>query len=277
MLSAHVVTAQDDSTAIHPADSAHLVEQFSSINAALEAQKSEIAALNDSLYILQMYADTTIAAMQTKITAAESAASDVSGNMMLYLIVAGIAILLLIMSNAFRIQKMVNQGFGSVQEAFGKVEQRIEHTKQELEIADMSLDNKIAEMLQLQIANMDQQIGAPPVSSAPAQADHTLALKVAEEMHRMTKRVSSMPDDVKGIGALKNSLRRLEESFNDNGYEMVQLMNQPFHEGLSVSARFVPSDDLQPGEQVITNVTKPQINYKGELIQMGEIEVSVGE
>jgi len=93
----------------------------------------------------------------------------------------------------------------------------------------------------------------------------------------MRKRIENMPPDIKGIGALKNSLQRLEEAFDHQGYEIVDLLGKAFTEGLTVHARFVPSDELGPGEQVITKVIQPQINFEGVLIQVAEVEVSVGE
>jgi len=76
---------------------------------------------------------------------------------------------------------------------------------------------------------------------------------------------------------LKNSLNRLEEQFNDNGYELIDLMGKPFVDGLSVKARFIPSDDLNPGEEIITKIIKPQINFNGILIQVADVEVSTGD
>lgn len=93
----------------------------------------------------------------------------------------------------------------------------------------------------------------------------------------MRKRIDNMPSDIKGLGALKNSLQRLEETFNHQGYEIVDLLGKPFTDGLTVHARFVPSDELNPGEQLITKVIQPQINFDRVLIQAAEVEVSLGE
>ena len=69
---------------------------------------------------------------------------------------------------------------------------------------------------------------------------------------------------------------RLEEEFNENGYEIIDLLGKTWNDGLTVDARFVPSDDLKPGEEIITKIIKPQINFKGVLIKAAEIEVSTG-
>ena len=86
-----------------------------------------------------------------------------------------------------------------------------------------------------------------------------------------------MPEDTKGIGALKNALRRLEEGLNDNEYELIDLTGQEYVDGLTTKARFIESEDIPKGQQVITKTIKLQINYKGVIIQPSEIEVSIGE
>lgn len=107
--------------------------------------------------------------------------------------------------------------------------------------------------------------------------DHSLALKVAEEVIRMRTRMSNMSDDIVGLKALKKALDRLEEKLNDLEYEIINLVGQPYNEGLTVQARFVVSSDLQTGEREIAKMHKPQVNYKGTLIQSAEVEVNFGE
>jgi hypothetical protein len=141
------------------------------------------------------------------------------------------------------------------------LEKQIETLKAE----SVAADSKFTELLEtsLRISNPEP--------------DHYLALKTGQEIHRMRKRIENMPPDTKGLGALKNSLQRLEEAFDHQGYEIVDLLGKSFTDGLAVHARFVPSDELNPGEQVITKVIQPQINFEGVLIQVAEVEVSVGE
>ena len=45
-------------------------------------------------------------------------------------------------------------------------------------------------------------------------------------------------------------------------------------DGMKVEARFVDNPDIPKGEEVITEVLKPQINYKGVVIQTAKVEVS---
>jgi len=46
---------------------------------------------------------------------------------------------------------------------------------------------------------------------------------------------------------------------------------------MNLQANFVTDDNLKEGESIITRIIKPQINYKGKLIQAAQVEVSQGE
>jgi len=154
------------------------------------------------------------------------------------------------------------------------LDDQIIKTRETLETEGMKLDNKLMEVLETQLHLLKNQVQATPQQES--EIDHSLALKVGEEIHRMRKRIESMPEDTKGIGALKNSLVRLEEQFNGNGYEIIDLLGKKWNDGLNAEARFVPSDDLKPDEEIITKIIKPQMNYKGVMIKAAQIEVSTG-
>jgi 2C-methyl-D-erythritol 2,4-cyclodiphosphate synthase len=110
-------------------------------------------------------------------------------------------------------------------------------------------------------------------SNVSETVDHSLPLKVGDEIHRMRKRIENMPQEVKGLGALKNSLIRLEEEINAAGYVMVDLLGRDYNEGIICEARFVESASVPRGREIITEVLKPQINHNGQLIQVAKIEV----
>ena len=128
---------------------------------------------------------------------------------------------------------------------------------------------------QLKVQHIERS-NSGPAHAAETEINHTLPIRVAEEIIRMRSRLESLPPDTKGLKPLTKSLERLEEDFNQQGYDIEEMLNKPFDDGLNVKARFIPSDDLKPGEQIITKIIRPQINYKGTSIQMAEIEVSTG-
>ena len=92
----------------------------------------------------------------------------------------------------------------------------------------------------------------------------------------MTKRWSSLPEYTKGLTRLLNSVERLETELSGHGYEIVDHTGKPYTENMSVKARFIPSDDLQPEERVISKVVIPQLNYGGVMVRMADVEVSIG-
>jgi len=107
--------------------------------------------------------------------------------------------------------------------------------------------------------------------------DHSLALKVADEIIRIQKYLSSMDPETKGLKQLEFAVERIQDSFKENGYEMVELLNIPYDQKMKVSAKFKPDNTLKRGEQIITRIIKPQVNFNNVIIQEAQVEVSVGE
>jgi len=56
--------------------------------------------------------------------------------------------------------------------------------------------------------------------------------------------------------------------------KIVNMLGKPYNEGMKVVANFVPDDSLEEGKQIITGIIKPQINYRGVMIQAAQITVS---
>jgi hypothetical protein len=107
--------------------------------------------------------------------------------------------------------------------------------------------------------------------------DHSLTLKVADEIIRIQKYLSSMDPGTKGLKQLEFAVDRIQDNFKENGYEMVDLLNKTYDQGMKVSAKFRPDNTLKRGEQIITRIIKPQVNYNDVIIQEAQVEVSIGE
>ncbi len=150
----------------------------------------------------------------------------------------------------------------------------VRSTEEKIAKSDTALADSLFEILnKLKV----QELSAVANGQAkPAEADHHLPLKLADEIHRMRKRLASLPEDTKGLTPLQKSLERLESELAEQGYEIVDHTGMAYTENLSVKARFVPSDDLGPDQKIISKVVVPQVNYKGVMIRMADIEVSIG-
>ena len=106
--------------------------------------------------------------------------------------------------------------------------------------------------------------------------DHSFAKRVADEIVRMQTNLSRMDESIKGFKQLNASVRKLEQSLNSNKYELEDLLNKPYDNGMNLQATFIEDENLKEGESIITRIIKPQINYNGKLIQAAQIEVSQG-
>lgn len=154
---------------------------------------------------------------------------------------------------------------------FNEKEELSKHINEEA----IKLDSKLVEVLETQLHLMkEERSSAPPKEE---EIDHTLALKVADEIVRIQTNLSRMDQETKGLKQLSSSVRRIKDNFEANGYEMVEMLNQPYNEGMKVVANFRPDESLEAGQQIITRIIKPQVNFKGVMIQSAQIEVSQGE
>jgi hypothetical protein len=109
------------------------------------------------------------------------------------------------------------------------------------------------------------------------EVDHSFAKRVADEIVRFTTNLSRMDESIKGFKQLSASVRKLEQSLNANHYELEDLLNKPYNTGMNIEATIITDETLNAGESIITRIIKPQINYKGKLIQAAQVEVSQGE
>jgi len=159
-----------------------------------------------------------------------------------------------------------------------QLEDNLSRMRTQMEEENVKLDSKLVELLQSQMKLVQE---VPPVSATPApptevEVDHTLPLRVGAEIIRLRQRFKALPEGTKGLKPLFKSLERLEDEFNQKGYELVDMLGQPFDDGLNVKARFIPSDDVEPGKDIISKIIKPQINFNGIAVQYAEIEVLTG-
>lgn len=156
------------------------------------------------------------------------------------------------------------------------VETQIKNTKKSLEEESIKLDSKLVEVLETQLKLKQEEKPSNSAVSA-TETDHSLALKVADEIIRIQKNLQQMDSNTKGLKQLSSSVKRIQDNFASNGYELVEMLGKEYNEGMKVIANFVPSEDIQTGKQIITRIIKPQVNFKNEMIQSAQIEVSVGE
>ena len=154
------------------------------------------------------------------------------------------------------------------------VETQIRNTKKSLEEESLKLDNKLIEVLETQLKVQQEESKSQPIATNE-KADHSLALKVADEIVRMQKNISRMDSDIKGLKPLEKGIERIQANFAANGYEMTDLLNKKFDDRMTIEVVNVLDDENLPkGEKIITRVIRPQVLHNGVLIQRAQVEVS---
>lgn len=105
--------------------------------------------------------------------------------------------------------------------------------------------------------------------------EHNLPLAFADELNRMMVNLDHMPADVRGHKQLCRCVERMNSVLQAYGYEMVNLLGKTYTDGMKVMANFVIDENMSADDAPrITNVTKPQVNYQGKMIQVAQVTVS---
>ena len=143
------------------------------------------------------------------------------------------------------------------------VESQIKKTQKHLEEEAIKLDNKLVEVLESQLKLKQEE--KTQTSTSSTDIDHSLALKVADEIIRIQKNVSQMDSNTKGLKQLTASVKRIQDNFASNGYELVEMLGKEYNEGMKAVPNFITNQDLEKGQQIITIIKKHHVNNKGEM------------
>ena len=238
-------------------------EYLKASDTKIESNNQRVSQNTDSINLIEL----KLNALTKDINNDFSVVHDVISKRTIYwgLIMGGLA-LILIFIFVFLKNKLVSSTH-SVFEEIGKTRENIDNEY-------VKLDIKLVELLEKQITMQKQT--EEHKTDTEKEIDHSLPLKVAAEIHRMRKRIENMQEDTKGIKPLGKALERLEEELGQKDYKIVDLLGAKYVEGMTVNPRFIPDDSLATGEQNITKVIMPQVNYNGKLIQVADVEVSIG-
>lgn len=175
-------------------------------------------------------------------------------------------ILLISLAISYYLTKRIKQGTSSINEV-RKAQDALQTAHLKMQEEAVKLDNRMIELF-------EKQMAFKSITATRTQIDHSLALKVADEIVRIEMNLSRMDTSIKGYKQLTKAVQRIKDNFNANGYEIVDMLGKPYNAGMKVVANFVADDSLASGLQIITSIIKPQINYNGQMIQAAQITVS---
>lgn len=147
---------------------------------------------------------------------------------------------------------------------------QIKDAQTKLQEESLKLDQKLIELLERQV-EMEK---ARNKTTGNEEVDHSLVKKVADEIARIELNLSRMDKDIRGYKQLLRGVERIKNNFLAKGYEIIDMLGKPYNEGMKAITSFVIDETQAKGSQIITGITKPQINYHGKMIQAAEITVS---
>lgn len=191
---------------------------------------------------------------------------DMLRNRTLWMGIIAVVLLIIIIGVIYRLARRIKLGDTSIDEV-RKAQEALRLAQTKMQEESVRLDDKLLEMF-------DKQISATPKVVGTDKPDHSLALKVADEIVRIELNMSRMDSSIKGYKQLAKAVERIKDNFKANGYEIIDMLGKPYNEGMKVTANFVADEELEEGKQIITGITKPQINYNGQMIQAAQITVS---
>lgn len=138
----------------------------------------------------------------------------------------------------------------------------IKNVQKKIQEESLKLDNKLLSIIEKETVD------------SGADLDHSLVMKVADEVVRIEMNLSRMDKNIKGYKQLAKAVERIKNNFTAQGYEIVDILGATYNEGMRINADFVIDESLTEGSRIITSITKPQINYQGQMIQKAIVTVS---
>ncbi|MFZ4590650.1 MAG: hypothetical protein ACOYN6_06610 [Ignavibacteria bacterium] len=142
----------------------------------------------------------------------------------------------------------------------------------------LKIDRDLLDLMSKQMGLLKEADSNNQNNSSANSSDHSFAIRVADEINRISMRISKMDDNSKDVQAVKNALKRMESELNQKGYEIIIKNGEVFNDTCTfIPINYVAIEGLKPGEQIINRTIKPQILYQFNSIQQGEVEVGVNE
>ena len=130
------------------------------------------------------------------------------------------------------------------------------------------------EVLDTQLKLKDLSQAANPENG---EKDHSLVLKVADEVTRILMNLEVMDKNIKGYKHLKKYSESILDNLKAYGYEIPQLIGQNYNSGMNMVATMEFDDSIEEGKQIIKRIIKPQINYNNKVIQTAKVIVAYNE
>jgi len=153
------------------------------------------------------------------------------------------------------------------------VEIQIKNTKKSLEEESLKLDAQLLEIIntQLKIKEFDND------KTPSGEKDHSLVLKVADEVTRILMNLEVMDKEIKGYKQLKKYSESILDNLKAYGYDIPQLIGMNYNSGMNMVPTLEFDESIEVGKQIIKRIIKPQVNFDGKVIQTAKVTVAFNE
>ena len=153
------------------------------------------------------------------------------------------------------------------------VETQIRNTKKSLEEESLKLDAQLLDIINSQLKIKETEPGKPE----NGEKDHSLVLKVADEVTRILMNLEVMDKEIKGYKQLKKYSESILDNLKAYGYEIPQLIGMNYNSGMNMDAKLELDESVEIGKQIIKRIIKPQVNFGGKMIQAAKVTVAFNE
>ena len=169
---------------------------------------------------------------------------------------------------AYKLGKRINSGTSTIGDV-RRAQEALQVAQTKMQEESVKLDNQLLAIVQKQL-----DASVPSANKTTGEPDHSLVVKLADEIARIETNLSKMDKSVRGYKQLVQAKDRMINNVRANGYEIISLLGQEYNDGMQFQTRFVPDESLPEGKRIITGMIKMQVNYNGKMIQPAEIVVS---
>lgn len=239
-----------------------LSTNIDSLQKELVNTQSELSSLSEKLGI-------DITKAQKQITDNAKSLGDNIKSKTVWGVSIAILIVTLLVAAYLILYKRMQKGKSAIDKIKDSQEE-LQKVQKELAKESAKMDEKLIELLNKQL-NM-QTIAMSSIDNKK-DMDHSLALKISNELVKIETVLSKMDNTIKGHSHLLKAVEHVKNNLKANGYEIINLIGQDYNEGMPFNARFIPDETLPEGKRVISGINKYQINYNGKMIQAADIVV----
>lgn len=254
-------------------DVARLEADIKVLSGQRDSLQSKIDSLNKVTQSLAATQFSDKSTLNKKIDDNKSASQSAISSRTWWGIIVAVVVILFLAIAVILILKRIKRGDSSIEATIGEVrkaQDSLQSAQTKLQEDSVKLDNQLLEIVDKQLKMLEKEKSVKD-NSKP---DHSLVVKLADDLARIETNLSKMDKSVRGYKQLVQAKDRMINNVRAYGYEIISLIGQEYNDGMQFQARFVPDDTLPEGKRVITGMIKMQVNYNGKMIQPAEIVVS---